>query len=82
MKGMASLSLKTPFNPREGEAAIKATQSGQKPIMTGFFTAFPQIDESLSFGGMGCTTTAGTSREQAQKFQYRGRRVNSVSLVT
>jgi len=73
---------KSPFNTREGEAAIKATQWGQKPITTGFFTAFPQSDENLSFGGMGCTTTAGTSREQAQKFSYRGRRLNSVSLVT
>ena len=72
----------TPFNPRAGEAAIKINQRGQKPITTGFFTAFPQSDENLTYGGMGCTTTAGTSREQAQKFSYRGRRLNSVSLVT
>ena len=59
----------TPFNPRAGEAAMKTKQWGQKPIKTGFFTAFPQTDENLSAGGMGYTTTAGTSREQAQKLR-------------
>ena len=61
---------------------MKTKQWGQKPITTGFFTAFPQTDESLSAGSMGYTTTAGTSKAQAQKFGYRGRRLNSVSLVT
>ena len=61
---------------------MKTKQWGQKPITTGFFTAFPQSDENLSFVGMGCTTTAGTTREHAQKFSYRGRRLNSVYLDT
>ena len=56
----------TPFNPRAGEAAMKTKQWGQKPITTGFFTAFPQTDENLSGGGMGYTTTAGTSMTQAK----------------
>ena len=45
---------------------MKTKQWGQKPITTGFFTAFPQTDENLSGGGMGYTTTAGTSMTQAK----------------